>query len=239
MIGLGGGCRLLGRMFRIFYQNIKASHQIGKMPAPIVAILGSSKAKTGDNSVQNARLLAKKLVEQKISIITGAGTGIMEAANQGASEANSSEKRSFGIAVGAFNVQNNPFLADTINVDYYLIRKILLLNFSSGFIFFPGSFGTLDELFEIITMLRHKQVELYRINKNELPKKLPIILLGKEFWAPLLDWLINFPLKNNMLYHDDLKMIHITDDIDEAVQIIKECCFSVEMKRQKIHTIIH
>ncbi|KTC79125.1 putative lysine decarboxylase [Legionella cherrii] len=239
MIGLGGSFRLLGRVFRVFYQNIKASYQITKMPTPIVAILGSSKAKQEGSYAQNARLLSRKLVEQKISILTGAGTGIMEAANRGASEANSSEKRSFGIAVGAFKVQNNPFLAGTINVDYYLIRKILLLNYASGFIFFPGSFGTLDELFEIITMLRHKQVELYRINKNALPKKVPIILLGKEFWQPLLDWIISFPLKNNLLYHDDMKMIHITDDLEEVVNIIKECCCNVEMKQQKIHTVIH
>ncbi|MCL9683376.1 TIGR00730 family Rossman fold protein [Legionella maioricensis] len=238
MIGLGGGVRLLGRMFRIFYQNIKASYQITKMPVPIVAILGASMAKQEESYVQDARLLARKLVEQKVSIVTGGGTGIMEAANQGALEANSLEKRSFGIAVGAFNLKNNPFLADTINVDYYLVRKVILLNYASGYIFFPGGFGTLDELFEIITMLKSKQVELYRINENELPKQLPIILLGKEFWQPLLDWIINFPLKNNLICDEDIEMLHITDDLDEVVQIIKERCFSVEMKRQKIHTVI-
>lgn len=176
-----------------------------------VTIFGSSRFFPDNEYYTEAEKLAKLLTEEKFTVITGAGPGIMEAANKGAYEAHGN---SIGINIDIPKHQpQNKFVTKSICVDHFYIRKLMMVIPSVGFVFFPGGFGTLDEFFEMMNL----------VETNELNKKPLLIAVGKKYWQPLLDWLKNDVAEKNKAFAiKDLDVIRLVDSAEEAFEIIKK-----------------
>jgi uncharacterized protein (TIGR00730 family) len=206
-------CRLLWGMWKLT-----------RLPQPAITVFGSSRMVGENEHTKLAFELAKKLTTEGFSIITGGGPGIMAAANQGALEAakefgvkNGEKKlrmKTVGISLTSFTKESmNPYVQDEILMKHFFTRKWLLVRYSIGFVVFPGGFGTLDELFEIVTL-----EQCYRM------PKMPIILMDKEYWKPLTEWIKKGPLAEKLIDKKDLELFTITDDVDEAYDIIMKYC---------------
>jgi uncharacterized protein (TIGR00730 family) len=200
--------------------------KLTRLPQPAITIFGSARLSMESKDSDQAQQLAKKLALDGFSIITGGGPGIMKSANKGAFEAmqelgykNKLLRRrinSFGIGLTRLSTEKrtNKYMHDIIIMDHFFSRKWLLVRYSLGFIVFPGGFGTMDELFEVVTLIQCERM-----------KKLPIILIDKEFWKPLEEHIYRRMLSNGLVSDDDVGIITaITDDINEAHEIIKMHC---------------
>jgi uncharacterized protein (TIGR00730 family) len=198
--------------------------KLTRFPQPAITFFGGSRVGKNTIAAKTAFKLAKKLTEEGFSIITGGGPGIMASANQGAYEVareygiKNKRKRtkftSLGITLTSFGRERlNQYIHDGIVMDHFFTRKWLLIRYSIGFIVFPGGFGTLDELFEIVTLEQCYQMP-----------KMPIILMNVEYWEPLIDWMKNRALKEGLIDDKDLDLIHVTDSVDEAFDIIIKYC---------------
>lgn len=197
------------RMFRImseFVEGFEKMEYIG----PCVSIYGSARTKPGAPYYEKAVHMAKRLVEEGYGVITGGGPGIMEAGNKGAQEANG---KSVGLnIVLPFEQYANPYVdADKlINFRYFFVRKVMFVKYAQAFILFPGGFGTMDELFETITLVQTEKIE-----------NVPIILYGVEFWTGLIDWIKETMLdKHSTISPKDLDLMTLTDDIEEVINEI-------------------
>lgn len=169
-----------------------------------VTIFGSARTKDTDKYYLKARELGGLLAKNGHTVVTGGGPGIMEAGNRGAFEHGG---RSIGLNIKLpFEQHINPYLTDTLEFNYFFARKVMLAMSSKAYVCFPGGFGTLDELFEIITL----------IQTNRMPH-LPIFLYGKSFWKPLEKFIQSRLLKNNYINSKDLKLFTITDDLKKIV----------------------
>ncbi|WP_298420709.1 TIGR00730 family Rossman fold protein [uncultured Kordia sp.] len=189
-----------------FVNGFEKMSQIG----PCVSIFGSARTKPEDKYYKLAQDIAHKIVDHGYGVITGGGPGIMEAGNKGAHLGG-------GTSVGLnivlpFEQHDNPYIDSdkNINFDYFFVRKVMFVKYSQGFVVMPGGFGTLDELFEAITLIQTKKID-----------KFPIILVGTEFWTGLMDWVKATLLDKfgNISAHD-LDLIHIVDNEDEVLDIL-------------------
>jgi uncharacterized protein (TIGR00730 family) len=174
---------------------------------PAVSVFGSARIGRGDPSYRIARSLTRKLAKHGYAIITGGGPGIMEAANRGARDAG-------GVSVGCnielpFEQGLNEFVTLGMEFRYFFVRKTMFVKYAEAFCIFPGGFGTLDELFESLTLIQTAKVQHF-----------PVVLFGKAYWKGLMDWLRGSPLGEGKISPDDLTIFTITDDVDEAVRII-------------------
>jgi len=174
-----------------------------------VTIFGSARTKTEDPYYEKTRLLADGLVQAGFSVISGGGPGIMEAANRGATEAG-------GTSVGMnielpFEQKPNPYANLAINYHYFFIRKVMFVKSSVAYVVMPGGFGTLDELFEALTLIQTKRM-----------KSFPVVLMGSDYWRGLISWLRRTLLKEGMICREDLGLVQIIDDPDEAVKHIQK-----------------
>ncbi len=174
-----------------------------------VTFFGSSKVEEESEDYKKCREIAKRIsTELKYTITTGGGPGIMEAANRGAYE---SGGQSVGFTINLPNQQvTNKYLTDHIGFNYFFSRKVCLTFSAEAFIYFPGGFGTFDEIFELLTL----------VQTNKIPK-VPIILVGSIFWNNFETYLKNNLLAENKIDPEDLNLYHITDSIDEIIEIIK------------------
>ncbi len=191
-----------------FVNGFEKMSQIG----PCVSIFGSARTKPEDKYYQLAQTIAHKIVDHGYGVITGGGPGIMEAGNKGAHLAGGT---SVGLNIELpFEQHDNPYIDSdkNINFDYFFVRKVMFVKYSQGFVVMPGGFGTLDELFEAITLIQTKKID-----------KFPIILVGTEFWTGLMDWVKATLLDKfgNVSAHD-LDLIHIVDNEDEVLDILDE-----------------
>ncbi len=155
--------------------------------------------------------IGAELVKHGYGVITGGGPGIMEAANKGA---NSKNGKSVGLNIDLpFEQKNNPYIDQDklMNFDYFFVRKVMFVRYSQGFIVMPGGFGTLDELFEAITLIQTLKIG-----------KFPIVLVGKEYWSGLFDWVRNVMLKEKNVSEEDLDLFSIVDNASDAVGVIDE-----------------
>lgn len=176
---------------------------------PCVSIFGSARTKEGDPYYTLATNVAKKISEAGYGIITGGGPGIMEAGNRGAHLAGGT---SVGLNIDLpFEQHDNPYIdADkSLDFDYFFVRKVMFVKYSQGFVVMPGGFGTLDELFEAITLIQTNKIE-----------KFPIILVGTDFWEGLFEWIKTTMLNKGNISAHDLDLIQIVDTEDEVVEII-------------------
>jgi len=197
------------QIFKIMSEFVEGFEKMNKI-GPSVTIFGSARTKKDAEHYKIAQKIAKKLAKEGFGIITGGGPGIMEAANKGAQKGKGS---SAGLnIVLPFEQDANPFI-DTdklVDFNYFFVRKVMFVKYAQAFVVMPGGFGTLDELFEALTLIQTKKIE-----------KFPVILFDTKFWSGLIDW-IKKTLRDEYQYisPNDLDLIHLTDDPDEVVKII-------------------
>jgi uncharacterized protein (TIGR00730 family) len=172
-----------------------------------ISIFGSARTATSDRYYKAAQETAALLAREGYAVITGGGPGIMEAANRGAFEAG-------GLSVGCnielpFEQGANPYLTRSVTFRYFFVRKMMFVKYSLGFIIFPGGFGTLDELFEALTLIQTRKI-----------RDFPVVLFGSDYWKGLLDWIRETALTEGKISQQDLKLLHLTDSPQEVVDIL-------------------
>ena len=195
-------------LFKIMGEFVNGFEKMSAI-GPCVSVFGSARTKPGDKYYELAVSVAKSIAEAGYGIITGGGPGIMEAGNRGAHLAGGT---SVGLNIDLpFEQHDNPYIDGdkSLDFDYFFVRKVMFVKYSQGFVVMPGGFGTLDELFEAITLIQTNKIE-----------KFPIILVGSEFWNGLLDWIKDVMLKMGNISPSDLDLIQIVDTEKEVVDII-------------------
>ncbi len=184
---------------------------------PSVSIFGSARLEPGDRYYQEGVRVGEELSKAGFSIITGGGPGVMRAANEGAK---AGKGRSIGLHIKLPEEQAPNDATDIqIQFDYFFARKVMFVKYACGFVALPGGFGTLDEVFEALTLIQTNKVHDF-----------PVILFGSEFWAGLVGWLEKQPLAQAMISQRDLELFQVTDDVDEVVEVIQR---HFERRRQR------
>lgn len=196
------------RVFRIALEFVKGFRAFHFLP-PAVTVFGSARFNENHRYYDLARKVGAGLAREGFVVVTGGGPGIMEAANRGAKEAG-------GTTVGAnillpFEQRPNPYLDRFVNFNYFFARKVILVKYSYAFIILPGGFGTLDEFSEALTLIQTGK--LYDF---------PIVLMGTEYWEGFWKWLTETMVEQGTIAAEDLELVSITDDPDEAVRIVAE-----------------
>ena len=194
-------------LFKIMGEFVNGFEQMG-MIEPCVSIFGSARTKPHEPFYQEAVEIAEKIVAQGFGVISGGGPGIMEAANKG-------EQKGGGTSVGLaielpFEQQINDYIDEDKKIffDYFFVRKVMFVKYAQAFVVMPGGFGTLDELFEALTLIQTEKI-----------KKFPIVLYGSDFWSGMLDW-----IKSTLLHEyknispEDINLIKVVDNVDDAVK---------------------
>ena len=206
----------------IFFHSIKVGYQLmtsffrlARLPMPIVTVFGGAKADKKGNYVQIAHDLSERFVKKGISVITGGGPGIMMAASCGAAGARKKGQKAQTLGIGVSGIDEdfvNP-CTSTLHVNYFFMRKWLLVRYSVGFVVFPGGIGTMDELFDLLNLMKHHRIP-----------ELPVVLVGIEYWKPLVQWFRDSALKSGLLDERLTKLFIVTDSIDEAYETIYDVC---------------
>ena len=200
--------RHVARIAEEFREGFIAVERIGR---PAITVFGSARVSEGDTPYEEAREVARKLALAGFAVVTGGGPGVMEGANRGAQEAG-------GISVG-FNIElpheqhENPYLDISMTFDHFYVRKTMFVKAAEGFVIFPGGFGTLDELFESLTLIQTGKVLHF-----------PVVLYDTDYWRPMLEWIESRLLAEGMVSPEDVALMRLGDDPDEAVATIVECC---------------
>ena len=195
-------------LFKIMGEFVNGFEKMSAI-GPCVSIFGSARTKPGDPFYELAVNVSKKISEAGYGIITGGGPGIMEAGNRGAHLAGGT---SVGLNIDLpFEQHDNPYIDKdkSLDFDYFFVRKVMFVKYSQGFVVMPGGFGTLDELFEAITLIQTNKIE-----------KFPIILVGTQFWSGLIEWIKTSMLEVGNISPKDLDLIQIVDTEEEVVDII-------------------
>ena len=196
------------RIFRIMAEFVDATETLSKLKQS-VTIFGSARVRSDDPYYEKSEYLARRLAENGFSVITGGGPGIMEAANKGAAAAGG---KSVGMNIRLpYEQKPNPYANIVIEYKYFFIRKVMFVKYAVAYVIMPGGFGTMDELFEALTLIQTKRI-----------KGFPVILMGSEYWRGLIDWLKNTMLQNDKIEPGDLDIIQVIDDPDEVVKHIKK-----------------
>jgi uncharacterized protein (TIGR00730 family) len=196
-------------IFRIMAELVEGFDEMSRT-SPAVSIFGSARSKPGDPEYLLAEEIARKLAERGFSIITGGGPGVMEAANKGALAAGG---KSIGLNIRLPEEQAaNPYQTISLDFRYFFIRKVMFVKYAMSFVILPGGFGSLDELFEALTLMQTRRI-----------KKFPLYLVDSKYWGPMVDWLKNTCLERGMIREDDLKLLSVVDDVDELVEYISWC----------------
>ena len=202
------------RVFRIMSEFVEGFETLGRV-GPSVSVFGSARTPEDHPMYRLGMKVGRKLAERGFATITGGGPGIMEAANRGAQEAG-------GVSVGLNIVLPheqgmNPYVDAAMGVDFefFFARKTMFVKYAQGYIVLPGGFGTMDELFESLTLIQTRKAVRF-----------PVVLMGVSFWSGLVDWLEARMLEVGNISPSDLSLFHLTDDADEAVDIIDRFCQS-------------
>ena len=184
--------------------------ELAKIDRPAVTMFGSARIGEGHPSYDAARAIGRRFAERGWAVITGGGPGLMEAGNRGAQEGG-------GLSVG-FNIElpheqdTNPYLDISYTFEHFYARKVCFVKPAEGFVILPGGFGTLDELFEALTLIQTGKVLHF-----------PIVLFDTEHWAGMLDWIRKEVLEDRLISAGDVDLLSVTDDIEEAVEIVIDC----------------
>jgi uncharacterized protein (TIGR00730 family) len=197
------------RVFRIMGEFVEGFDTLARI-GPGVSVFGSARTRPDDRYYSAAEETARLLVDAGFAVITGGGPGIMEAANKGAVDAGG---RSVGCNIELpFEQGMNAYVRIAVNFRYFFVRKTMFVKYAEGFIIFPGGFGTMDELFESLTLIQTGKV-----------RNFPVVLFGSEYWEGLLDWLTGTMLDDGKIHPADLQLLIVTDSPEEAVQAIVSC----------------
>ncbi|HSQ45426.1 MAG TPA: TIGR00730 family Rossman fold protein [Lutibacter sp.] len=195
-------------IFKIMAEFVEGFERLSKI-GPCVTIFGSARIKEDHEYYILAENIAYNLTTHGYGIVTGGGPGIMEAGNRGA-------HRGKGTSVGLnielpFEQHDNPYIDSdkSLDFDYFFVRKVMFIKYSQGFVVMPGGFGTMDELFEAITLIQTKKIG-----------KFPIVLVGTKYWSGLMDWIKNTLVKEGSISLEDLNLISIVDTEDEVLEVI-------------------
>jgi uncharacterized protein (TIGR00730 family) len=198
------------QIFKIMAEFVDGFEKLSKI-GPCVSIFGSARIKPDHKYYQLAEDIAFKLTKEGYGIITGGGPGIMEAANKGAKTAGG---KSVGLNIELpFEQSSNPYIDPDklITFDYFFVRKLMFIKYAQGFVVLPGGFGTMDELFEALTLIQTKKIA-----------KFPIVLVGREYWSGLFEWIQKTLVIEKMVDEKDLKLIFLADNAEQAVGHINE-----------------
>ncbi len=196
------------RLFKILAELVDGFDNLGDL-YPAVTIFGSARAKPGDETYAKTYEIAKKLSQNGYNIITGGGPGVMEAGNKGAKEGGA---KSVGLNIELpLEQAPNPYSTLKLSFQYFFVRKVMFVKYAQAYIGMPGGFGTMDEIFEALTL-----IQTHRI------KPFPVILVGTQYWTGLLGWIRTTLLSGKYISADDLDLITILDDPDEVVHTIKK-----------------
>jgi uncharacterized protein (TIGR00730 family) len=180
---------------------------VDRIDRPAVSVFGSARVTEGSTIYEGARKVGRRFGEAGWAVITGGGPGVMEAANRGVKEGG-------GLSVG-FNIElpheqgSNAYLDISYTFKHFYARKVCFVKPAEGFVIFPGGFGTLDELFEALTLIQTGKA-----------KNFPVVLVGTDYWGELMDWVRSEALADGMISQDDLDLLHVTDDPEEAVRAV-------------------
>ena len=197
------------RIFRIMSELVEGFDTLSRI-GPAVSIFGSKRCQPGQPEYELAHTIAFKLAERGFAVITGGGPGVMEAGNKGAKEAG-------GTSVG-LNIrlpeEQEPNLYQTVSLDfrYFFVRKLMFVKYAMAFVILPGGFGSLDELFEALTLMQTRRIKYF-----------PLFLVGSQFWGPLVEWLKNTVMERGLLSKDELELFIVIDDADDLVDQIAWC----------------
>ncbi|NQU34092.1 MAG: TIGR00730 family Rossman fold protein [Bacteroidetes bacterium] len=197
-------------VFKIMSEVVEGYETLSKI-GPCVAIFGSARTKIGDECYHTAEEVAYLLTKKGFGIITGGGPGVMEAANKGAHIAGG---KSVGLNINLpFEQQANSYIDPDklISFDYFFTRKLMFMRYSQGYIVLPGGFGTMDELFEAITLIQTDKLVNF-----------PIVLMNRDYWGGLFDWVKKTMLKQGNISEEDLEIFQLVDTVEEAVNVIEE-----------------
>jgi hypothetical protein len=195
---------------RIAEEFRRGFEQVARIDRPAATIFGSARIGEQHPVYASARAVGRCFAEHGWAVVTGGGPGVMEAANRGAQEAG-------GLSVG-FNIclpheqESNPYLDIDHTFEHFYARKVCFVKPSEGFVIFPGGFGTLDELFEALTLIQTGKVLHF-----------PVVLFDSAYWGDLIGWAREMLLGGGMISHDDVALLHVTDDADDAVEVILDC----------------
>ncbi|MEU0670804.1 TIGR00730 family Rossman fold protein [Streptomyces lavendulocolor] len=194
------------RVMRIQSEFVEGFGALAELPSAI-SVFGSARTPAGTPEYEAGVRIGRALVEAGFAVITGGGPGAMEAANKGAREAK-------GVSVGLgielpFEQGLNPHVDIGVNFRYFFVRKTMFVKYAQGFVVLPGGLGTLDELFEALTLVQTRKVTRF-----------PIVLFGTEYWSGLVDWLRGTVIAQGKASEHDLLLFHVTDDVDEAVALV-------------------
>jgi uncharacterized protein (TIGR00730 family) len=197
---------------------------VESVPKPAVTIFGSARVTDDDPVYEQARAAGRRFAEAGFTVVSGGGPGVMEAANRGAQEAGG---RSVGFNIELPHEQSaNPYLDVCHTFRHFYARKTMLVKVAEGFVMFPGGFGTLDEMFEALTLIQTGKVLHF-----------PVVLVGRAYWADLLGWIGDELLDHGMISRDDLRLLYLTDDpevaVHEVVRCYEERCAEVPAAPQK------
>ncbi|TBV78927.1 MAG: TIGR00730 family Rossman fold protein [Desulfobulbaceae bacterium] len=196
------------RLFRIMGEFVDGFDTLSGIGRPAVSIFGSARTPMEDRYFVMADKIAYDLAMAGYAVITGGGPGIMEAANRGAAKA---EGVSIGLNIDLpFEQEPNGFTNVPLNFKYFFVRKVMFIKYAMAFIGMPGGYGTLDELFESLTLMQTRRIKAF-----------PVILVGSEFWSGLVDWIKEKMLATGKIDQDDLLFFQVMDDPDEVVRYIK------------------
>ncbi len=196
------------RIFRIMAEFVEAIESLSKVKHA-VTIFGSARLTPSDPYYEKAEILARKLAEEGFGVITGGGPGIMEAANKGAAAAGG---KSVGLNIHLpYEQKPNQYANVSLDFKYFFVRKVMFVKYAVAYVIFPGGFGTMDELFEALTLIQTKRIRSF-----------PVILLGRTYWQGLLDWLKKVMVKEGKIDPEDLGLLKITDDPEDAVRHIQK-----------------
>ncbi len=198
------------RVFRIMSEIVDGFDTLATITRG-VSVFGSARTREDDEMYIAARETAKLLAELGFEIITGGGPGIMEAANRGAFEAG-------GVSVGCnielpFEQSGNPYQTKSLSFKYFFVRKTMFIKFSNAYIIFPGGYGTMDELFEALTLIQTRKI-----------RNFPVVLFGSQYWQGMLQWLTTTMLNEHNISPEDLNLIHLTDSPQDAADFIVKTC---------------
>ncbi|MBB6546193.1 TIGR00730 family Rossman fold protein [Nonomuraea rubra] len=208
------------RVLRIQAEFVEGFGQLAELPQA-VTVFGSARTTPDSPDYELGRALGRSLAEAGYAVITGGGPGVMEAANRGARDIDGAVSVGLGIEL-PFEQRMNDYVDLGIEFRYFFVRKTMFVKYSCGFIALPGGFGTLDELFEALTLVQTHKVTSF-----------PVVLMGSEFWGGLLDWIKGSLLSTAKIKAQDLDLISVTDDVDEAVRIIADADLARSKQREE------